>query len=240
MGNKKKRKVIILAILLLLLVSGVVLFFVPVQNVTYKGNEKVSEEELDKYLFENKWADHLLVMYFQNQFGDKKIIPFVETYDVEFSSLTSVTITVYEKDMIAYVKYMGYNMYFDKDGIVVESSTENFEGIPEIVGLKYDSIVLNSKIPVKREGVFDAILDVTQSVNKYSVKVDKVYLSEKDEIYLYIEDVEVEMGTSEQLNEKMADLRDIYPNLKGKKGTLDMSVYNENGTGYTMKVDKES
>ena len=43
---------------------------------------------------------------------------------------------------------MGCNMYFDKDGIVVESSTDLYENVPQIDGLKFDSIVINTKLDV--------------------------------------------------------------------------------------------
>ena len=56
---------------------------------------------------------------------------------LKYSGQEVMYITVYEKAVIGYIRYMGCNMYFDKDGIVVESSTETFEKVPEIIGLKF-------------------------------------------------------------------------------------------------------
>ena len=50
---------------------------------------------------------------------------------------------------MGYVAYMGANFYFDKDGVVVESSSEETEGIPCISGLKFDSLALYQKLSVK-------------------------------------------------------------------------------------------
>ncbi len=44
-------------------------------------------------------------------------------------SWQSLKIRVYEKNMVGYVRYLGQDVYFDKDGIVVESSTQELEGI---------------------------------------------------------------------------------------------------------------
>lgn len=45
---------------------------------------------------------------------------------------------MYEKNIVGYVHYLGKNVYFDKDGIVVESSDQEIEGVPLIKGLTFD------------------------------------------------------------------------------------------------------
>jgi hypothetical protein len=54
---------------------------------------------------------------------------------------------------------------------------------------------------------------------------------------LYLGDVRVELGTEEDLSDKIMDLKDIMPNLEGVSGVLDMKVYDVNGNGYTLKKD---
>lgn len=44
-------------------------------------------------------------------------------------------------------------MYFDKDGIVVETSNRQDMSVPLIDGLEFDSVVLYSLLPVADEGV---------------------------------------------------------------------------------------
>lgn len=112
-------------------------------------------------------------------------------------------ITVYEKAVIGYIRYMGCNMYFDKDGIVVESSTETFEKVPEIIGLKFNSIVLDSKLEVGDDEVFRHILDLTQSFDKYNLDVSKVYFDSSDNVILYIDEVKVYLGKSDDYTDKL-------------------------------------
>ena len=52
------------------------------------------------------------------------------------------------------VSYMSSYMYFDKDGIIVESSSQKLPGIPWITGLKFGHIVLYQKLPVESERGF--------------------------------------------------------------------------------------
>ena len=63
--------------------------------------------------------------------------------------------------MIGYVEYLGTNLYFDKDGIVVESSSEILEGVPKISGLKFSEVTLYEKLPVEDDHVFQVILNLT-------------------------------------------------------------------------------
>ena len=154
---------------------------------------------------------------------------------MKITPLNSVKITIYEKKIIGYVNYMGSNMYFDKDGTIVESSTEVIEGIPKITGLNFDSIILYETLPVGSDKVFRLILDTTQILQKYRIAVDKIYISDNKEVTLYIEQIKVELGTGEDMNDKIRSLNDMLPNLQGLSGTLDIKKYNTNNDGYTFK-----
>ena len=78
------------------------------------------------------------------KYKDKGIedIPFIQAMDVTIEAKDTIRITVYEKALAGYVSYLGQCVYFDKDGIVVETSTEETVGIPQVTGLKYDHVIL--------------------------------------------------------------------------------------------------
>ena len=56
---------------------------------------------------------------------------------------------VFEKSVVGYVSYMSSYMYFDKDGIIVESSVEQLPGVPWITGLDFGHIILHQPLPVQ-------------------------------------------------------------------------------------------
>ena len=117
----------------------------------------------------------------------------------------------------------------------MESSTEEIENIPRITGFKFDYIVLDETLPVGDEKIFHLILDLTQALAKYEVGVDRIYISENQEVTLYMEQVVVELGKNTDMVEKIQSLADMMPNLSGLSGTLNMKEYDENGNGYTFK-----
>ena len=61
-----------------------------------------------------------------------------------------LNIKVYDKNHRLYRIYGDY-LYFDKDGIIVESTSKRIAGIPLVKGLKYHKIVLNEKLEVQKD-----------------------------------------------------------------------------------------
>lgn len=240
MSRRKRKGIIILAVLFIMAVCIGILAMQRIDNksIIIEGNEKYTNDEMINFIFKSDWDKNPFVLYYKTKYGEQETIPFVDEYEVEIVSLSSVKITVYEKKIIGYVSYMGTNMYFDKDGTVVESSGEVLEGIPLVTGLQFDTIVLYEELPVGDDEIFSLILDTTQTLQKYGIGVDKLYISDGKEVTLYIGEIEVLLGKNEDLNDKIRSLNDMLPNLAGLSGTLDLRVYNENNTGYTFKKSK--
>ncbi len=206
-----------------------------ITDVEISGNKTYSSKQIEKLIFKDKMMKNPFVFYIKTKTGNQEKIPFVSRYDVTMKSLTSVKISVYEKKIVGYISYFGTNMYFDKDGIVTESSQEVIEGIPKITGIDFDYIVLHEPIPVSDSKIFNGIMNITQLLEKYELAVDKIHISEKLEMTLYMGNVKVELGNDDRLNEKIIDLNDMRENLKDLSGTLYMREYDENGSGYTFK-----
>ena len=144
---------------------------------------------------------------------------------VRILSPTTIKITIYEKAVAGYVEYMGQYIYFDKDGTVVESSDIRTEGIPQIMGMKFDHVVLWEKLPVSDEEIFKNILDVSQLLEKYEIKVDKIYFDDDYNVTLYFDQARVKLGSFDYIDEKIIRLKAILPELKGKKGVLKLQNY---------------
>ena len=72
--------------------------------------------------------------------------------EVNVKSPHTLHVEVYEKGLLGYL-YMdslGQNVYFDKDGFVVEMSTDVIEGVPQITGLTCGDAVLYEKLDVRK------------------------------------------------------------------------------------------
>ena len=172
-------------------------------------------------------------LYLSLKYRDRGIqdIPFVDVMNVSILAPDTIKITVYEKALAGYVKYLDTYMYFDKDGIVVESANRELSGVPRITGLKFGHIALYQKLPVESEQIFEEILNLTQILSIYGLEVDRIQYNSFGEANLYMGNVEVVLGSNESLNGKIAELCDMLPKLEGLSGTLYLDTYDETGTG---------
>ena len=159
--------------------------------------------------------------------------------DVELISPTSVRIQVYEKAIAGYVEYLGHYLYFDKDGIVVESSTEQIEGIPFVTGLHFDHVILHEKLPVENDEIFRLILNITQLLTKYNIATDRIYFDALENITLYFGDARVYLGTNEYIDEKINKLQYLLPKMQDLSGVLYMDKYKGEGGKFTFEKDKK-
>ena len=166
--------------------------------------------------------------YYQSRFQPHKQIPFIEGYDILFQNPVSVEIIVYEKSVVGYVSYMSSYMYFDKDGIIVESSNSKLEGVPLVTGLEFGQIVLNRPLPVKNQQIFERVMNLTQILSVFELQTDRIHYDEHGNVTLSIDEIEVYLGDNLEMNGKISCLADMLPELSGMAGTLYLDSYDEN------------
>lgn len=240
--DKSKRVVIVSAVLLALLVILIAGYEYVIHNYTVttvyvEGNVHYTNEEIMEMVMGGRYGNNSLLL--SMKYRDKGIddIPFIQTMDVTIEANDTIRITVYEKALAGYVSYLGRYVYFDKDGIVVETSTEKTEGIPQVTGLKFDHVILHEPLPVERPEVFDEVLNITQQLSKYSMSADRIYFDSNYEVTLMFGEAKVTLGDDQYIDEKIMKLQYILPNLLGKEGTLNMREYSEDIKTYSFEQD---
>ena len=165
--------------------------------------------------------------------GEK--IPFIDTIEVDVVSMGKIKITVYEKGIVGMVEYLDNYMYFDKDGILVESSKKKIDGIPQITGLSFNNLALYEELPVDNPDVFNSILTLTQMLKKNDIWPDKIHFSDSLEITLSFDEAKVLLGTDENLEEKIMRLKYLMGDLQVRKGILHMENFNEDTKNITFE-----
>ncbi len=208
-----------------------------VDTVEVSGNEHYTDQEIIDLVMNGKYGHNSVYLYLKYHNKEVQSIPFIEQTDIELVSPTEVKIQVYEKAVAGYVEYLGHYLYFDKDGIVVESSTRQIEGIPFVTGLHFDHVVLHDRLPVDDEIIFKLILNITQLLTKYEITTDRIYFDSVDHITLYFGNVRVYLGTSDFIDEKINKLQYLLPKLEGMSGVLHMENYTGEGGTFTFEKD---
>lgn len=224
--RKRHRGLIIVGVVLLLvLLAGTILVSLQITDISVRGNKRYGEQEIIDMIFDGKWDRYTAYCYYKDKTSPHKSLPFIEDYKLVFRSPSQIEVIVYEKSVVGYLDYMGSCMYFDKDGIIVESSNEVLPGVPLVTGLKFGHIILYKPLPVENDKIFEEIMNLTQQLALYEVGVDKIYYDNGREVTLYIGDIKVLLGNHENLTGKIGVLKDVLPELTGKAGTLSLDNY---------------
>ena len=224
--RKKRRKIglYILLILILLIAAGVfiVMNVFTVENVVVEGNELYSSTQIENMVLNDEYSWNSLYVDLKYRFVDIGEVPFVDTMEVSLDNPHTVHIKVYEKGMLGYlyINSIGQNAYFDKDGFVVETSTEVIDGVPKITGISCEEVVLYEKLQLENSDILRDLLNLTQTLKKYNLLPDEIQYDSNMEPVLYYGTIQVKIGSEDNLSQKVVRLSIILPQLDGLSGTL--------------------
>lgn len=226
--KKKALRIIVSILAAFVLVAAFIVFgLCNVKEIEVTGNKHYTDKEIEELIMRDKYCENSLYLYWKYRFSETDPIPFVDELEPELLSFSKVKIHVYEKSLVGYVDYLDTRMYFDKDGIVVESSSEIIEDVPQVRGLDFQNIVLYEKLPVKDTKVFQTILNLTQLIKKYEIHPDYICFGQAGEMTLRYGKCDIKLGKDVNLEEKVAQLPSILPKLTKLKGTLHMENYSD-------------
>lgn len=229
--RKKRRKIglYILLILILLIAAGVftVMNVFTVENVVVEGNELYSSTQIENMVLNDEYSWNSLYVDLKYRFVDIGEVPFVDTMEVSLDNPHTVHIKVYEKGMLGYlyINSIGQNAYFDKDGFVVETSTEVIDGVPKITGISCEEVVLYEKLQLENSDILRDLLNLTQTLKKYNLLPDEIQYDSNMEPVLYYGTIQVKIGSEDNLSQKVVRLSIILPQLDGLSDTLHLETW---------------
>lgn len=243
--KEQKRGKIILGIILVIVVLLLCIGFIignryfKINKITITGNQYYTEEEIKKIVVNGQWTSNSLLLYLKYKYGREEEIPFIQKIDVDMVSNHEVLINVYEKSMVACIQYMGEYLYFDKDGIILESAQKQKKGIPVISGVEFTSMNLNQKLEVEDDSIFETILDISQLISRYKLDLKKVVFNQKGEVTLVTKKIKVLLGKRDSYDEQIAELSKLLPKAIKRKlnGTLNMKNF-ETGQGQIIFTEE--
>lgn len=242
--RKKKWKIfglVFLTFLLLLAIAALIVVKVfTVEKVVVTGNEHYQDEMIEEWVLNDEYSWNTLYVYLKYCFQEPEDIPFVDTMEITMELPHTIKIHVYEKGLLGYVylNSLGQNAYFDKDGFVVETSSEVIDGVPRISGLSVDSVVLYEKLPIKGKSVLKNLLSLTQMLKKYEMVPDDITYGEDKSYTLEYGSIRVLLGTAENFSDKVLRMSYILPKLEGMSGTLHLESWTENTTDISFEKDE--
>lgn len=231
---RKCKKIAIALLIILLLLAAAALIVIKVfrvEKVEVEGNELYDAKVIEKAVLNDKYSWNSLYVFLKYRFVDTKKVPFVDTMEITLKDPQTLHIKVYEKGIMGYlyISSIDENAYFDKDGLVVETSSKVIDGTPQIIGIDCDKVVLYEKLPIGNAKLRE-ILTLTQALKRNSLIPDSITYGVANEPLLAYGKIKVEMGSLELLTQKVERLAKIKPSLEGMDGTLHLENWTEETT----------
>lgn len=242
--KRRRRKRILTVILILAAIVAIGALLVvkvfTVQDVKVEGNKIYSEEKIENWVLNDEYSWNSLYVFFKYKLKDMEEIPFVDSMEVSLESPHVLHVEVYEKGMLGYVYVpsIGKNAYLDKDGFVVELSSEIIPDTTKIAGLTVKTATLYEKLPLERDSILKTLLNVSQLVKKYELVPDLIYVTDRNELLLCYGNIQVNVGGNVYLNEKIVRLQQILPEVEGMVGTLHLEDWSESNTDIIFAKDE--
>lgn len=204
------------------------------KNITVEGLSRYTKEEFLQKM-ESGFPFVLTPVYCLQDSLNQKNIPFVEKYEIEYTDSHTARIIVHEKRVTGCVIVMGRYMFFDKDGIVVESSDTRLDDVPVVTGLKFNEIVLFQQLNIQKQSLFNTILELTRLIDDKNIKVNEISFASNYEVTLYTDNVTVLLGKRTSYDEQINALDGILDSLQGRSGTVDMQNYTKENKDVFLK-----
>lgn len=230
----KVKALLAICILLIVVMVGVILTQCKIENIIVNGNVTYTNDEVEAAVRKN-CIDNTVFYTVYAFFGKNAYLPFVEEIDVTFLGKNTILVEVEEKIRAGMIEEMSEYFYFDKDGVLLETSSVRIKDVPIVTGLQMKECVLNKKIEPQEENVFPLILKMTQLIIKYDIPVSEIQFITTSDINLKCNSIQVMLGDMTEIDAKMAELPAVLNSLYGRQGELNMKHFSENNKIISFK-----
>lgn len=233
-------KRILTGLIILAALICILFFAFRIEIVHVEGNEIYTESEIRQSVFQKKFQNNTICFWIYQQIFGIEGLPFIEEIEVEYNSRSEVTLQVYEKAISGCIKYMGQYVYFDKDGVVLQTLGEKMDNVPVVTGIEFGTFTVGEAFYVEDTSVFNAIMNISQFIDHYGMDVRRIHVR-KGEFTLYSGNVKVCLGKKNLYDDEMAALSSVLETT-GKKelsGTIHMENY-QSGDKIILKKDTSS
>ena len=222
-----------------ILAAGLIFFFAyfKVDEVEVMGSSHYSEKELRKMVLRGPLASNSVLAPLLYTKRETEDIPFVKGYVVNQVNRNTICISVKEEKPVGCIPYLDSYIYFDRNGIFIESSKKRNETIPYFDGISVKHVIKDEELPIKGKTVLNTAVALATIFQKNETIPDHIEFDENYQISLLYGDITVMLGKDEFLEDKMTRAVAILPLIAGRKGILHLESVTD--TEKTITFEEE-
>lgn len=202
--------------------------FFQIKFIAVNGNNNVTREEIIK-LSSIYYGENIFRINKKNSMKSIFQNPYVKMIKIRRAMPSKVAIDIIEREIMAYVPYVGSYLNIDEEGMILEiNSAIKRPDLPVVKGLKFETFKVGEYLNIENKEQFaTTILLIREIKNAAILKlVSEIDVSDLSNIRLKIQDgIKANLGGAENMNYKINFARSIIEDVKKEnlKGTIEMS-----------------
>lgn len=172
--------------------------------------KEIMDHTLNKW-YHNYW---ILAKWYYN-YRTAEPLPYLEKITVNVTDEGKIEIRAYEKMPIGCILEMGNYLYFDTDGVIVSSKTENVEKLPVITGLSYTSVTLYKEFVTEKQDMARVVMNLVRQLQKYEIEAEEIHFGKENEVYLICDGNRFDLGTRDAYDVQIGMMAGILDRISG-------------------------
>ena len=225
-GLRLRYKIPIICSIVLVIVL-ILWFTFLIDTVTIEGNTYFSTTEVEKSYTGKWWQKNMLTYFVFDKLGIKTDPEYVRESEITFPGFRSLNVKLYEKTILAGVKYANHYIYFDKEGMVLETTDKPKDDIAYFVSDDITDFTLYQTLSTGREGLLDQMINLAGRLKYYKIIWDTVEIDDEGKATLMADKVSVRLGRKNDYDEVLSVLPDVLKTAVETKraGEIDLTNY---------------
>lgn len=230
--EKIKRITAYLFVVILVITAIALLLLSPIFNISViqvKGNSETTSNEIIS-LSKIEKEMNLFSINKKETIKNIKENPFIEDVKIQRKLPNEIIITVNERTIDFLVEFGGSYAYIDKQGFILQISSENISDKLKINGYKTleEEVKPGNRLCKEDLEGINTIYKILNSAENYDLKkfITSINISDKSNYVLYLESEKktVNLGTTDNIETKMLYLQSIIEREQGKEETIFLDV----------------
>lgn len=199
-----------------------------IKGIEVRNNTTYLDSEVIEAIKNEDYVPNSLIMTVLNKIFDQTYLPFVEKVAMSCEDHHILHVKVKEKLRAGVFKYEKKYVYFNEQGVALESRNTLFHNVPRVTGVEFEAIRMNEKIKVPGD-YFDTIVEITTRIAARRLEISEIHFDGPNDITLKSGKFKIYLGSKDFLDEKISRIQATIESVSEdhKKGIIDMSHYND-------------
>ena len=122
---------------------------------------------------------------------------------------------------------MNQYIYFDKDGMVLRSTSEELPDIPLFETKTMTTFTIYEEVKMEDEELLGQIMNLANLFQHYGVDWSRVVFDNNNAAYLYAGEIQVKLGKKDSYDEQISALSSVLAKAREEQlsGEIDMTNY---------------